>query len=127
VYERRIEIRWADLDASRNVNNAVYLSYLEEVRTAWVEHAVGDSATVWDYVLARVEIDYKRELTLADAAVVASCELGDVGNSSVRTKERVVTEAGEVAAEAEAVIVARDPETGRSRPITDAERAGFAR
>ena len=68
-----------------------------------------------------------RELTLADVAVVASCELGRLGTSSVRTKERVVTEAGEVAAEAEAVIVARDPETGRSRPITDAERAGFAR
>jgi acyl-CoA thioester hydrolase len=127
VYERRIEIRWADLDASRHVNNAVYLSYLEEVRTAWVERAVGDLANVWDYVLARVEIDYKRELTLADVAVVASCELSRLGTSSVRTKERVVTEAGEVAAEAEAVIVARDAETGRSRPITDAERAGFSR
>jgi acyl-CoA thioester hydrolase len=127
VYERRIEIRWADLDASRHVNNAVYLSYLEEVRTAWLERAVGDAANVWDYVLARVAIDYKRELTLADVAVVASCELGGVGNSSVRTKERIVTEAGNLAAEAEAVIVARDPETGRSRPITEVERAGFAK
>jgi acyl-CoA thioester hydrolase len=126
LYERRIEIRWADLDASRHVNNAVYLSYLEEVRTAWVERAVGAGANVWDYVLARVEIDYKRELTLADVAVVASCELSRLGTSSVRTRERVVTEAGEVAAEAEAVMVARDPQTGRSRPITDAERAGFS-
>ena len=127
MYERRIEIRWADLDASRHVNNAVYLSYLEEVRTAWVERAVGDRANVWDYVLARVEIDFKRELTLADVAVVASCELARLGTSSVRTRERVVTESGEVAAEAEAVVVARDAETGASRPITDAERAGFSK
>jgi len=127
VYERRIEIRWADLDASRHVNNAVYLSYLEDVRTGWVERAVGAGANVWDYVLARVEIDYKRELTLADVAVVASCELGRLGTSSVRTKERVVTESGILAAEAEAVMVARDPETGRSRPITDAERTGFSK
>ena len=126
MYERRIEIRWADLDASRHVNNAVYLSYLEDVRTGWVERAVGAGANVWDYVLARVEIDYKRELTLADVAVVASCELGRLGTSSVRTKERVVTESGILAAEAEAVMVARDPETGRSRPITDAERTGFS-
>ena len=127
MYERRIEIRWADLDASRHVNNAVYLSYLEDVRTAWVERAVGAGANVWDYVLARVEIDYKRELTLADVAVVASCELGRLGTSSIRTKERVVTESGILAAEAEAVMVARDPETGRSRPITDAERTGFSK
>jgi len=127
VYERRIEIRWADLDASRHVNNAVYLSYLEDVRTGWVERAVGAGANVWDYVLARVEIDYKRELTLADVAVVASCELGRLGTSSIRTKERVVTESGILAAEAEAVMVARDPETGRSRPFTDAERTGFSK
>ena len=39
--ERRVEIRWSDLDSSRHVNNAVYLSYLEEVRTAWLEQALG--------------------------------------------------------------------------------------
>ena len=127
MYERRIEIRWADLDASRHVNNAVYLSYLEEVRTAWVERAVGDRANVWDYVLARVEIDFKRELTLADVAVVASCELRSLGTSSVRTKERVVTESGELAAEAEAVVVAWDRANGGSRPLTDAERAALTR
>ena len=33
--------------------------------------------------------------------------------------------AGWVAAEAESVVVARDPDTGRSRPLTDAERAAL--
>jgi acyl-CoA thioester hydrolase len=127
VYERRIEIRWADLDASRHVNNAVYLTYLEDVRTGWIERALGGSANVWDFVLARIEVDYRRELTLADVAVVASCGLGRLGRSSIRTKERVVTESGELAAEAEAVVVARDPETGASRPLTDPERAALSR
>jgi len=47
--------------------------------------------------------------------------------SSVRTREEIVTRDGELAAEAEAVLVARDHESGRSRPLTDAERAAFER
>ena len=31
MHEKRIEIRWRDMDAFRHVNNAVYLTYLEEV------------------------------------------------------------------------------------------------
>jgi acyl-CoA thioesterase FadM len=29
VHEKRIEIRWRDVDAFRHVNNAVYATYLE--------------------------------------------------------------------------------------------------
>jgi acyl-CoA thioesterase FadM len=39
----------------------------------------------------------------------------------------VSTSGGEISAEAEAVLVARDDETGRSRPLTDVERAAFER
>jgi len=38
-----------------------------------------------------------------------------------------VTVGGELAAEAEAVLVARDTETGRSRPLSDPERAVLER
>jgi acyl-CoA thioesterase FadM len=57
--------------------------------------------------------------------VLARCRLDSIGTSSVRTREEIVTLDGELAAEAEAVLVARDPESGRSRPLTDAERAAF--
>jgi acyl-CoA thioester hydrolase len=123
--ERRVEIRWSDLDSSRHVNNAVYLSYLEEVRTTWLERALGSRAAVDDFVLARVEIDFRRELTLDDEAAIARCTLARVGNSSIRTREEIVTAAGEIAARAEAVIVARDDD-GRARPLTDAERTAIA-
>jgi acyl-CoA thioesterase FadM len=45
----------------------------------------------------------------------------------VRTHEELVTAAGELAAEAQAVLVARDPETRRSRSLTDDERAKLER
>ena len=54
LFEKRIEIRWADLDAFRHVNNAVYLTYLEEARDGWLATMVPEGRSTWDYVLARV-------------------------------------------------------------------------
>ena len=125
MHEKQIEIRWRDQDAYGHVNNAVYLTYLEEVRDEWLERALGDSGDAWGYVTARVAIDFRRELTQDDDAIVARLWLTRIGTSSVTTREEIVTVAGELAAEAEAVLVARDAETGRSRPLSDAERAAL--
>ena len=127
MHEKQIEIRWRDQDAYGHVNNAVYLTYLEEVRDEWLERALGESGDAWGYVTARVAIDFRRELTQDDDAVVARLWLTRIGTSSVTTREEIVTAAGELAAEAEAVLVARDPETGRSRPLSDPERAALER
>ena len=121
--EKRIEIRWRDVDAYGHVNNAVYLTYLEEARDAWVEKVLGAvSENTWDFVLARVAIDYEAELTLDDGAVIVRCSLESIGRSSIRTLEEICKERGTVSAKASAVVVARDPETGRARPLTDPER-----
>jgi acyl-CoA thioester hydrolase len=127
IHEKRIEIRWRDLDAFNHVNHVVFLTYLEEARDEWLGRALGDPGDVWGYVVARVAIDYRRELSIENDEVVATCRLERIGNSSVRTREEIRTLEGEVAAEAEAVLVARDSETGRSRPLSDDERAAFER
>jgi acyl-CoA thioester hydrolase len=126
AHEKRIEIRWNDLDVYGHVNNAIYLTYLEEVRDEWLGRALGDPDEVWNWVLVRVAIDYRRELALTDDCVLATCRLERVGNSSVTTREEVRTLDGELSAEATSVLVARDRESGRSRPLTDAERAAFS-
>jgi acyl-CoA thioester hydrolase len=127
THEKEIEIRWRDLDAFNHVNHVVFLTYLEEVRDEWLGRVLADPALVWGYVIARVEIDYRRELTLDDDAIVARCALERLGTKSVVTSESIVTRAGEVSAEAKAVLVARDEQTGRSRVISEAERAAFER
>jgi acyl-CoA thioester hydrolase len=127
LLELRIPIRWSDLDTLGHVNNAVYLSYLEEARVRWLDAVLERSPDADDYVLAHVSIDYKREVTLRDEAVLVRCRLERIGTSSVRTREEVVTLDGEVAASAEGVLVARDTEAGRSRPLKEAERAAFER
>ena len=114
------------MDNLGHVNNAVYLTYLEEARDEWVERVLGEGRS-WDFVLARVEIDYRVELTQADGAVRACCGLGELGTSSVRTDEQLVKADGTLSAEAHAVLVARERGTGRSRPLTADERAAFER
>jgi acyl-CoA thioester hydrolase len=125
VHEKEIEIRWRDLDAFNHVNHVVFLTYLEEVRDEWLGRVLDDQGLVWGYVIARVEIDYRRELTLGDDAVVARCSLERLGTKSVVTNESITTRDGETSAEAKAVLVARDEKTGQSRVISDDERAAF--
>ncbi len=122
MLERKIEIRWRDVDAYGHVNNAVYLTYLEEARDAWVQAVLGEVADTWDFVLARVAIDFQQELTQRDGAVLVRCALASVGRSSIRTTEEIVKLDGSVSARSESVIVPRDPAAGRSRPLSDLER-----
>jgi acyl-CoA thioester hydrolase len=81
---------------------------------------------VWDYVVARVAIDYRGELRCDDREAVGRCRVERIGRSSVTTREEVRAPDGRIAAEAEVVLVARDPSTGRSRPLSDQERDALA-
>jgi len=127
MHEERIVVRWRDMDAYGHVNNAVYLNYLEEARDRWVQEVLGPVADTWDFVLARVAIDFRSELKQDDGEIVVRCRLESIGRASVRTREEIVKADGTVSAQAESVVVPRDPATGRSRPLTAEERAALER
>jgi acyl-CoA thioesterase FadM len=70
-----------------------------------------------------VAIDFRRDLTVErDRWVLVTCRLERVGRSSVHTREQVRTPDGELAAEAQSVLVARDRGASRSRPLSTGER-----
>ena len=75
------------------------------------------------FVIVRVAIDFRRELSLEDGSVVVACSGTGYGRSSIRTAETIRAKAGWLAAESESVIVAHDAGSRRSRPITDRERS----
>ena len=127
MLERTVAIRWRDMDAYGHVNNAVYLTYLEEARDAWVQEMLGTVTDTWHFVLARVAIDYKQELTQDDERVLVRCSLASVGRASIRTREEIVRRDGSLSAVAESVIVPRDPATLRSRSLTEDERGALER
>lgn len=116
-----IPIRWRDIDALGHVNNAVYLTYLEELLAVVLEPVLGD-----DYVTARVELDFRNELRLSDRHVVASAVIERIGTSSLTVAARLARPDGETALEGRVVLVAWDREQRRSRPLTDAEREALA-
>jgi acyl-CoA thioester hydrolase len=127
MHEARIRIRWRDMDAYGHVNNAVYLNYLEEARDTFVQKVLGPVTNTWDFVLARVAIDYRVELSQDDGEVLVTRRLDSIGRASLNTREEVAKVDGTVSAEAQSVVVARDQSTGTSRPLTGNERAALER
>jgi acyl-CoA thioester hydrolase len=106
------------MDAYGHVNNAVYLTSLEECRDRWVRGVLGDA----EFVIVRIAINYRRELSLVDEGVFVRCRGVGVGSSSIRTAEQIVAKAGWVAAESESVVVAHDRDARTARRLTEAER-----
>ena len=126
-HQKRIEIRWRDLDSYGHVNQAVYLTYAEEVLDDWFRTKLGrDPGVGWDYVARRTTIDYLGELRLADRVAVGSAELAQLGTTSLTAGVMLSAPDGRVATELELVIVAIDGKGGAPRPLTDAERSALS-
>jgi len=119
--ETRIQTRWPDFDALGHLNHAVYHVYLDEARDEALRNTVGDF-DAWPNVVVHASIDYRREVALGVREIIVRTQIAEVGRSSVRFEQAIVTPDGELAAEAEAVLVAWNPETRRSREITPEER-----
>ena len=124
--ETSVQVRWGDMDAMGHVNNAVYLAYFETAREPWFEAAGIDEDTT-PFVLRRIEIDYRSQLTFADGAVRVVVSLAGVGTSSLTTAEQMFAVSdGRLVAEARAVAVCLDGAGTGSRPIPDELRERLA-
>ena len=127
AHEKRIEIRWRDLDSYGHVNQAVYLTFAEEVLDDWFRAKLGrDPGAGWDYVARRTTIDYRDELRLADRVAVGSAELARLGTTSVTARVTLAAPDGRVATELELVVVAIDGKGGVPRSLTEAERTALS-
>jgi acyl-CoA thioester hydrolase len=119
VFEHQVSVRWRDTDALGHVNNAVYLTYLEEARDAFYLHALGDPI----YVVVRLEIDFRAEVRHANRTVRVEIAVERMGTTSLTTRETLRTSDGEVAAEARVVTVRWDQYAGAAVPFNDEQRA----
>lgn len=122
MHEKRIPIRWSDLDGLGHVNQAVYLTFAEEAIDDWLRLKLDDLP---DYAIVRTTIEYRSELRLEDAEAVGSVELIRVGSSSMTLRCTIRKPDETVSAEIESVAVAFDRDARRSRPLTDEQRAAL--
>jgi acyl-CoA thioester hydrolase len=118
--ERHIDVRWRDVDALNHVNNAVFLTYLEEGRDAFFAQVLGSDPI---YVVVRIELDLRAEVRYPDRRVTVRIEAERLGTTSLTTRETILTPSGEVAAEARVVSVRWDAALRQPVPFTAAERA----
>ena len=107
-------VRFRDVDAMGHVNNAVFLTYLEQARIAFFEQQ-GLSVGLDDLnlVVARVEIDFRAPVRLGQEIEVA-VRATRFGTKSFDVEYELTVD-GEIVAEAKSVLVAYD--YGRGEPV----------
>jgi len=68
THKMKMNVRFSDMDAMGHVNNAKYLTYLEEARINYFNNILNLSEESLDYqaVIAKVEINYLNQIKLGD-------------------------------------------------------------
>jgi acyl-CoA thioester hydrolase len=120
-FVQRETVRFRDVDSMNHVNNAVFLTYLEQARIAYL---LPFGAEVANMILARVEIDFRAPLRIGDEIEIGVRPAG-VGTKSFEL-EYEVRSGATVAAVAKTVIVSFDYENGRSVEVPDSWREALA-
>ncbi|WP_225333263.1 acyl-CoA thioesterase [Halomicrobium urmianum] len=124
TFETTVDVRFTDVDTYGHVNNAVYATYMEEARIAYLEAVLGDEAADLlspaadgtGLVMAGLELDFERPLRTVDAVTV-TVETTALGRSSVTIEYELRDEA--VVATGETTLVAYDRAAAESRPLPD--------
>lgn len=116
-YVTEIDVRFRDLDPNDHVNNAIYVTYVEQARAEWYEDVVGTTLGEAPTVLAHLEVDYHRSIELGEVVEVRM-RTDELGRSSLPMSYELRVD-GELVATAETIQVTVDPETDRSIPIPE--------
>ena len=116
-YVRHERVRFRDCDSMGHMNNAVYSTFLEEARI----DALGGLA---DFILARVEIDFRAELRAGDEVEVRT-RCSRIGTKSIELEHELRID-GRLAAQAKSVLVGYDYERGHSVALSEDLKERFS-
>lgn len=120
----QLQIRWADLDAFKHINNASYLIYMQEARadfTWFARIARGEEPLLADMVVARAEVDFLSPIHQSGTTLDVEIYVEKISNSSfVMVYE--MSQGGTLRARGKTVQVGVDMETEKARRLRDIER-----
>jgi len=114
MYTGKQFVRWDDIDAFGHVNNAKYLTYIQEARFLW--------SSIIEMVVARAEVDYMEPIYEGGRFYDVNLWVESIGNASFTMAYEVVGDNGVVHAKVRTVQVVISMETKKSRPLKDSER-----
>ncbi len=124
----RLTVRFGDMDAMGHVNNAKFLTYMEQGRILYTQDVVAVDTSDWNnlgIILARVELDYKLPITFGETVIVYT-RCSRIGNKSFDLDYVLLLEREDgnhpVAATGKSVMVAYDYATGQTIAMADRHR-----
>jgi acyl-CoA thioester hydrolase len=123
-FTHREQVRFRDLDAMGHVNNAVFLTYIESARVAFLQHLGAATLESMPIIVARIEIDFRAPVNLGDEVAIAvrATRFGDKSFDL----DYVLRVNGEIVAEAKSVLVGYDYGTGKTIAIPEHWRERMA-
>lgn len=120
-----IEVRYGDLDPQGHVNNARYLTYMEQGRVAYIRHLGlwdGQSFLNIGIILADAQVTFLRPVYWGQEVRVG-VRVSHLGAKSMKMEYRLEdARQGTLLATGATTLVAYDYHAGRSMPIPDAWR-----
>jgi len=125
----KAHVRWNDLDAFGHVNNANYLTYVQESRadfTWWSRKRAGETPLLMDMVVARAEVDFLEPIYEGGFDLDVEIWVTKIGNASFDLAYQMSSNLT-IFANAKTVQVAVSMETKKSRPLSDIEREYLGR
>jgi len=115
-----IEVRYGDLDPQGHVNNAKYLTYMEQARVGYIRNLgvwKGDSFLDIGIILAEARVTFHKAITLGMDVRVA-VRVSKLGHKSLTMEYRLENGAGgELLASGLSVLVAYDYRSGQTIPV----------
>lgn len=129
-FTHRLEVRFRDCDPMGHVNNAVYLTYLEQTRfahwrTLWGFGTPQTPTGMPGVILARIECDYRRPAKYGDMLDVR-LRVVELGRTSFKYEYEIVDAEGRTVVSAKTVQVMYDYAAEKPVPIPDNIRALLA-
>ena len=120
-----VQIRYADLDAQWHVNNAHFLTILEQARLSYIRQlGLWDGKSFLDLgvIIADIHIAYKAPIALEDEIQVA-IRVSHIGNKSMTMENEILdSKDGSLKAQAEVVLVTYDFRSKTTIPVPESWR-----
>jgi len=119
-HKTKVEIRFADMDSFGHVNNASFLTFIEQARIKYFDDISG-----WHYdaakegvILAHAALNFIRPLDFKENLSVMTLCTG-IGTKSIALVHRIIAGKNEEVATAESVVVAFDYTKMKSVPVPE--------
>lgn len=114
-----VSVRFRDCDPMGHVNNAVYLTYFEVARAAWMQQIQGTAEL--PFILAEATVTFRSPAVFGEVLQVALA-VESIGSKSWRFGYKITAETGREVAVGSTAQVAYDYAASKTVPIPDTLR-----